>query len=92
MTKLDEARSMINDIDQEMLVLFEKRMMAVQEVLSYKIEHNLPIFDAQREQIVLERNLALVENEQLRTYYETYLKTMMDLSKQYQTELLKNRK
>ena len=35
MNKLEQARTIINEVDQQMAVLWEKRMQAVQQVVAY---------------------------------------------------------
>ena len=50
MNKLEEARIEINEADSMMAKIFEQRFMAVKDVLAYKKEHDLPIFDPVREQ------------------------------------------
>lgn len=92
MTKLDEARKNINEIDEEIAQLFEKRMMAVEDVIAYKIENNLPIFDESREKEVIKRNVEKLNNKELRPYYEEYLQMMMDISKKYQKDILNRKK
>lgn len=88
MTKLDEARVKINEIDAEISNLFEKRMKVVEEVIQYKIANDLPVFDSQREQEVLSKNVERIEDVNVRPYYATYLQMMMDISKQYQLDIL----
>lgn len=88
MTKLDEARVKINEIDAEISNLFEKRMKVVEEVIQYKIANDLPVFDSQREQEVLSKNVERIEDVNIRPYYATYLQMMMDISKQYQLDIL----
>ena len=39
MADLEHARLIINEVDSEMLRLFERRMEAVKEVAEYKKEH-----------------------------------------------------
>ena len=46
MSKLDEARKKINEIDQKMADLFAARMKAVEMVAEYKMERGLPILDS----------------------------------------------
>ena len=45
MKDLKEIRKEINQIDEEMLKLFEKRMDVVNDVALYKKENNIPILD-----------------------------------------------
>ena len=70
MSKLEEARKSINEIDKEMAELFVKRMEAVKAVFEYKKEFGLPIYDKKREASVIEANSALIEDEAtLKRYY-----------------------
>ena len=82
--KLDEARAIINDVDRQMADLFVKRMRAAELVYEHKKEFGLPILDQKREDAVIERNSALVEDEVLRGYYVDYLRHIMSLSRAYQ--------
>ena len=84
MDQLKQARAAINAIDEKMAALFEARMQAVEDVLAYKLAHHLPVLDESREQEVLERNCALLQNQDLREYYAQYQKALMEVSKRYQ--------
>lgn len=88
MSELDNARKKINTIDKEIAKLFEERMMCSKEVAEYKIKHAMPIFDATREQEVIENNAKNIENDIVREYYINFLKQTMDISKQYQARLI----
>ncbi len=89
MSKLDEARSTVNRIDAEIARLFEERLAAVGDILAYKRENRLPVFDAAREQQVIEKNLALLQNEELKPYYRQFIQSFMDICKDYQRAELK---
>jgi len=84
---LSNARQDINQIDQEMAKLFEKRMVAVKDVITYKMAHDLPIFDETREAKVIEQNLAKLQNKAYEKYYRDFIQAMMDISKSYQQDL-----
>lgn len=88
MDKLQEAREAINRVDNEMARLFVERMRAAAAVAEYKKENGLPILDASREAQVIERGVARIEDEDLKEYYVTFLKHLMDVSKSYQRTLL----
>ncbi len=88
MSKLDDARRIINEVDREMATLFVRRMEASRLVAEYKQENGLPILDAQREADNIRRNSALVEDELLREYYIAFLKSNMDISRRYQSRLI----
>lgn len=89
MNKLEEARKEINEIDRQLVALFEARMRAVVEVASYKKENNLPIFDEAREQIVKENCLNLLSDKELKSYYAIVLDAILKASKDYQGALIK---
>ncbi len=88
MNLLENARERINKIDAQMARLFVERMIAARDVAAYKKENGMPIFDASREAQIIERNLALVQDENLRSFYVEFLKYNMKLSKEYQRQLL----
>lgn len=82
--KLEEARNIINEVDAQMAELFVKRMRAAELVYEHKKEYGLPILDQKREDAVIERNSALIEDEVLKGYYIDYLKNLMSVSRAYQ--------
>ena len=67
-----------------MAELFVKRMRAAELVYEHKKEYGLPILDQKREDAVIERNSALVDDEILKGYYIDYLKNVMSISRAYQ--------
>ena len=67
-----------------MAELFVKRMRAAELVSDHKMEFGLPILDQSREDAVIKRNSALVEDEIIKEYYIDYLKHLMSLSRAYQ--------
>lgn len=85
--KLDEAREIINEVDAKMAELFVRRMRAAELVYEHKREFGLPILDPKREEAVIKRNVALVEDEILKGYYIDYLKHTMALSRAYQARM-----
>ena len=82
--KLEEARKIINGVDSKMAELFVERMRAAEMVFEYKKEFGLPIFDSKREDAVVEKNSALIEDEVLKGYYIDYIKHLMSVSRAYQ--------
>ncbi|MBE5781365.1 MAG: bifunctional chorismate mutase/prephenate dehydratase [Clostridiales bacterium] len=82
--KLEEARRIINEVDAQMAELFVKRMRAAELVFEHKKEFGLPILDQKREDAVIERNAALIEDDVLKGYYIDYLKHTMSVSRAYQ--------
>ncbi len=87
MSRLDEARATIDQVDREMQVLFERRMKAVSEVAAYKREAGKPVLDEARERELLARNVARLENRELAREYEMFQRAVMASSRAYQHRL-----
>lgn len=83
-SKLEEARSIINEVDARMAELFVKRMQAAEMVYAHKKEFGLPILDPKREDQVIAANAARIDDETIKGYYIDYLKNLMSLSRAYQ--------
>ena len=87
MTLLDEKRLEINDIDTQLVHLFEQRMHAVESIIQYKLEHQLPILDTGREAQNILRTKALLHDSCLSDYFESCYRYTMQVSKEYQKEI-----
>ncbi len=83
-----EAREQIQAIDAEMAVLFCRRMKEVERIAAYKKEKGLPVLDGARERALIERNCALIGDEQYKEYYLRFLQYTMQLSRERQLQLL----
>ena len=88
MSKLNEARLIINEVDGKMAELFEKRMDAVRLIAEYKKENGLPVDDFGREEDIIKKNLSLISNDEYRDYYVNFLRSEIKLSKKLQHRLL----
>ena len=85
--ELKDYRDRINDIDEQMLRLFEERMEVSADIAKYKKENGLPVFDGAREREKLKDvNEALPEH--LQDYGLSLYSLMMDLSKTYQHRMI----
>ncbi len=88
MDSLDDIRRRIDEIDSALAVLFERRMAECRRVAGIKKREGLPLSDSAREEEVIERNVALVENATIREYYTDFARKLIELSKSYQQRLL----
>ena len=91
MNKLEKARLVIDEIDSEIIKLFEKRMATVKDVIEFKIENNMPVLDSNREAAMLEKNLAKISNEEYKKYYHLVLEGFLKASKDLQKDILENK-
>ena len=88
MKDLLECRKEIDEIDSQLMELFEKRMHVVKDVVAYKIENNMEIFQSGREKEVIEKNVSRIHDEELKDYAQAFLLHMMNVSKLYQQTIL----
>ena len=82
MDNLQDARLKINEIDRKMAELFESRMQAAKAIAEYKKERGLQIYDAKREQALIEKNSAYINDYDIRSYYVKFLNDVLAVSKQ----------
>lgn len=88
MDTLEQARREIDEVDAQLASLFERRMHAVAAVAAYKHDHGLPIHDPAREEQVLEKAAARIEDPALRPYYLDHVRNRMAVARQYEALLL----
>jgi monofunctional chorismate mutase len=85
---MDEFRKEINNIDEQLLSLFERRMEIAGEIGRYKKENALPIQDAERERAVLRRMREKAKPETAE-YVEPLFQSLMEMSRDYQARINK---
>lgn len=90
MKKLESLRLEIDHIDKKIVELFERRMEIVSRVASIKSENNIPILDSKREEEVIKKNINYLNNKELSPYLEEFYIKIMDLSKEYQNDKVKD--
>ncbi len=84
---LSEIRQQINEIDEQLVALFKKRMETVVEVAKYKQANHMPVLDRTRERQVLCR-VAEMAGEDLEHYAKVMYTTLFDVSRNYQRNFL----
>ena len=73
MDQLRELRDQIDQIDRQMVALFEQRMSVVCRVAEFKREQGMPFLQSDREKIVLEKAKSLLKNKQVLESFMTHL-------------------
>lgn len=81
-----ELRNQIDEIDSQLIPLLMKRMDIAKDVAAYKIEHGIPVLNAQREQEILD-NVAKECGEQ-GDAIKTIFSATMDASRAIQHKLI----
>ena len=88
MERLEELRHQIDEIDTEMIELFQKRMETVEQIAECKRQIQMNTSDPNRESRIIEAHLKEVK-EKWKPYYERFQQELFALSKEYQDELRK---
>lgn len=84
MNDLDNLRKQIDEIDTELVKLFERRMEKSLQIAEYKIRENIPILDEEREKAVIEKNTMRLKNRELNEELREFFSTIIRLSKKIQ--------
>lgn len=88
MSELDTLRQRIDELDHEIVKLYEQRMNTCQEVGRYKLREKKPILDYERELEVLQEKASLVKDQQMKPYVIALYEQIMAQSRMIQTKLI----
>ncbi len=80
---LNNIRDEIDEIDNQIAKLFEKRMETVASVAEFKKKNNMPIFHSGREREILNR-ISLLVKDDMSVYARMLYNTLFDISRSYQ--------
>lgn len=89
MDKLDNYRKEIDEIDEEIVNLFEKRMETVLKVAKYKKENKMEVLQSDREKIVLNKAISNLKDKKYTDDVIELFKLLMKLSKNSQKREIK---
>ncbi len=85
---LQEIRKRLDEIDSQMVALFEERMNVCGQVAEFKISTGKPVFDGEREQQKIEAVTAMVEDSFDKQAVKELFTQMMTMSRRLQYRLL----
>lgn len=85
--KMEEIRAEIDALDEDIASLILKRMDLVAEVAKHKRELDLPIMNKEREEEVIKKALAKIEDADKARYLKHIYETLLTESKRYQEKL-----
>ena len=86
--ELDEIRHEVDEIDSQLIRLFEKRMKASKEIAEIKIAKGLSILNSKRETDILD-NISKAVSEEYSVYAYSFFKYILDLSKNKQRDVIR---
>lgn len=85
---LQHLRDQLDDIDGQIVHLYEKRMDICREVAEYKIENGKQVLDKEREKSKLQTLKAMASNDFYRHGVEELFEQIMSMSRKLQYQLL----
>lgn len=92
MEDLSKLRDDINNIDSELVKLFEKRMETVLKVAQYKKKNNMEVLDKSREDAVIKRAVGFLKNKDFEEELAKFFIALMEGSRRLQTNYLNSSK
>ena len=87
MSELDVLRGAIDEVDRQIVALFERRMAVTQRVGEYKQSQGIPVLDAGREREVIADKMACLTNPELKTDVALLYQTIMGISRRQQRRI-----
>lgn len=88
MSEIDLLRIEIDDIDQELTKLLERRLNVAKKIAEYKKEQDLSILDESREEVVIQKNIDRLDNPDYADNVREFYISLMDISKSVQEDLI----
>lgn len=83
--EIEKIRQEIDETDNEIIKLFEKRMKTVAKIAEYKKENKMPVFSRTREREIVNR-LSLLVDDDMSVYTKMLYNTIFDISRSYQSK------
>lgn len=81
MDPLTTLRNKIDDIDQTLMELLEKRMDLSIRIGDYKQINNITVLDSTREQSILDKTSSFSHSPQIKNIYKTIMKESKSLQR-----------
>ena len=88
---LEEQRQKIDQIDRQIVALFEERTNVVEEVAKIKLENDIPILDSGREEQVILKVQSYLKDKSLKDELAELYTELMRISRNHQKNGLKNK-
>ena len=89
--ELEEMRKLINETDRKLVNLFTERMGLASLFAEYKMKHNLPVLNRERENDIIKKVRSSVPLEYADSFEELY-KKIFEISRNYQEKLINKEK
>ena len=91
-TRLQTLREELDELDTELVAIFERRLEVCQRIALVKREEQKAIRDEERERIVLDTRAAMTRNPKNEQPVRVVMNCVMSLCRDRQVEILKEEK
>ena len=92
MDDMKEYKEQLGEIDKKIAGLFEERMNLAKKEAEYRRQNGLSVRDTKAEEKMISDNKELISDNDIRSYYVNFMKNTIDLSADYQEQLLSGMK
>ncbi|HHY78630.1 MAG TPA: chorismate mutase [Clostridiales bacterium] len=89
MEEMEILRREIDEIDEQLVMLFEKRMELVRKIGDIKRQKGMEITDSQREEYVIKKALEKLNDKGLSEELEMFFRNLISISKKIQSDNMK---
>jgi len=87
--EMEILRREIDEIDEQLVMLFEKRMELVRKIGDIKRQKGMEITDSQREEYVIKKALEKLNDKGLSEELEMFFRNLISISKKIQSDNMK---
>ena len=84
---LKDIRNRIDEVDGELITLFQKRMDIVKKVAEYKISNDMQVLDSEREHQLIAKRLSEAAPE-YKGYTREFLEALLAVSRKMQHDIM----
>lgn len=88
MEDLNELRKQINEIDDELVELFLKRMEQVKKVGIYKQNNSMGVLDKSREESIIKKYIEITDDLEQKDQIKDFFEGLLSISRKAQYELI----
>lgn len=88
MDQLQGYREEIDSIDLKIQELFMKRMEIVSCIADFKMSQDLSVYDHNREEEVIKKNMERIKDSPYSSYYQPILEAILKESKEFQKAIV----
>lgn len=92
MADLNDYRKEIDEIDEKLVSLFERRMNVVKKVAQYKKENNIEVFHKDRENLVFEKAISSLKDKSYTDEVVKFINATMEIGKGVQRRIIDDTK